>query len=79
VENFDWSWILAALSIAGTVFNVKKSVICFYLWAIGEIFWTIFDIRNGAYGRAFLDVVHFGFAIWGIFEWSEKNEQIKLK
>jgi nicotinamide riboside transporter PnuC len=75
LENLDYSWILAALSITGTVFNVKKKAVCFYLWATGEIFWMILDFRNNQYGRVFLDAVHFGMAIWGIFSWKKGDEK----
>jgi nicotinamide riboside transporter PnuC len=74
MNNFDYSWILAALSITGTIFNVKKMVVCFYLWAIGEIFWIILDFTNHQYGRVFLDSVHFIMALWGIYDW-----QIRVK
>ncbi|MDR1628547.1 MAG: nicotinamide mononucleotide transporter [Oscillospiraceae bacterium] len=77
--NFDWSWLLALLSITGTIFNIKKKVVCFYLWALGEVFWIIFDFRNGQYGRVFLDFVHLGMAFWGIHSWGEGEEKCKLK
>jgi nicotinamide riboside transporter PnuC len=72
----DWAWLLAALSITGTVFNVKKKVACFYIWAFGEIFWVILDLKNGCYGRVFLDAVHFGMAIWGIYGWRKKDGEL---
>jgi nicotinamide riboside transporter PnuC len=74
MNSFDYSWFLAMLSITGTVFNVKKKVICFYLWAIGEIFWMILDFANHQYGRVFLDSVHFIMALWGIYDWQIKTK-----
>jgi nicotinamide riboside transporter PnuC len=70
--NFDISWPLALLSITGTVFNIKKKVICFYIWAIGEFFWIALDLSNGQHGRAFLDVVHLGMDVWGIYSWGKE-------
>ena len=75
----DITWILAVLSLSGNIFNVKRKVTCFYIWAIGEIFWFILDVNSGTYGRAFLDLVQFIMAIWGIIEWKRgemKREKI---
>lgn len=32
---FDITWLLAVLSLSGNVFNIKKNVVCFYIWAVG--------------------------------------------
>ena len=69
----DITWFLAVLSLLGNVFNVKKKVTCFYIWALGEIFWFILDCTNKTYGRAFLDLVQLIMAVWGIFEWKAKT------
>jgi len=74
MKSFDITWILAAISISGNAFNVKKKVICFYIWSFAEILWLILDVCNGVYGRAFLDLVQLGFAVWGIYEWQFKNK-----
>ena len=73
MDNFDITWILTILSLTGSFLNVKKKVACFYLWAIGEVFWLILDISNRVYGRAFLDLTQLAFALWGIKEWKDKN------
>jgi hypothetical protein len=31
---FDFTWIIAVISITGIFFNIKKKVICFYLSGI---------------------------------------------
>lgn len=72
MNSFDITWILAVVSLSGNIFNVKKQVACFYIWAIGEVFWFALDIHNGTYGRAFLDLVQFVLAIWGIIEWRKQ-------
>ena len=45
--DFDITWILTALSLSGSIFNVKKKVVCFYIWSVCEIFWLILDIEVG--------------------------------
>ncbi len=75
----DITWILAILSLFGNIFNVKKKVVCFYIWAIGEIFWFALDLTNKTYGRAFLDLVQLIMAIWGIIEWKKGGKNVKNK
>ena len=67
-------WIITFISLAGTVLNVRKNILCFYLWSVGNIAWLTYDIASGLYSRAVLDVVHLAFAIWGIFAWREEKD-----
>jgi nicotinamide riboside transporter PnuC len=59
--------------LTGTVLNVKKNVLCFYLWAVGNVAWLVYDLLTGLYSRAMLDLIQLGFALWGIWEWSRKR------
>lgn len=79
MNNFDITWLLAILSLSGNIFNIKKSVICFYIWVIGEICWLTLDINNGVFGRAFLDLTQLIFALWGIYEWQIKKDNKNTK
>ena len=67
-----FTWAITTVCLAGTILNVKKNIICFYLWTFGNLAWLVFDLRSGLYSRAVLDVVQLGFSIWGIFEWRKK-------
>ena len=64
-----FTWVFMAISLAGTALNVRKNVLCFYLWSVGNLAWLGFDVASGLYSRAVLDIVHLAFAIWGIFAW----------
>ncbi|MDR3179243.1 MAG: nicotinamide mononucleotide transporter family protein [Oscillospiraceae bacterium] len=70
---FDFTWVVAIISITGTFFNIKKKVFCFYLWSICEAICFILDIQNYQYGRAFLDIFSFGMNIYGIILWTKEN------
>ena len=69
----DVTWILTAISLMGTVFNIRKKIICFYIWLIGDLLWCIFDLMSGTNGRATLDVIQIILSICGILSW--KKEQ----
>ena len=68
----DVTWILAFISIIGTVFNIRKKVACFYIWMFGDVLWLIFDMLNGYYGRASLDFLQVILAFLGIVCWNKE-------
>ncbi len=68
-----FTWTITAVSLTGTVLNVRKSIWCFYLWGIGNIAWLAFDLWSGLFSRAVLDTVQLAFAMWGIIAWSKKH------
>ncbi len=67
------SWITTAICLTGTVLNVKKINMCFWLWLIGNILWLCIDIYNGLWSRAILDIVQGVLALWGIIEWNKSK------
>ena len=69
-----FSWFISILCLIGSVFNVKKSIWCFYLWGLGNIGWLFFDAYNGVWGRVILNIVQLYLCIWGIIEWRKKNK-----
>lgn len=69
------SWLTTAICLIGTILNVKKINLCFYLWLIGNILWLCIDVYNGLWSRALLDIVQGILAVWGIIEWrTQKND-----
>ena len=64
-----FTWLFTAISLTGTFLNIRKNILCFYLWAVGNIAWLGFDVATGLFSRAVLDAVHLAFALWGIFAW----------
>ena len=68
-----FTWAITIISLTGTILNVKKNALCFWLWAFGNTAWLSYDLWLGLYSRAALDVVQLAFAIWGIVAWKKKN------
>lgn len=73
-EFLDITWGLAVISITGSIFNIKKNVLCFYFWCFCEFLCFIIDINNKQYGRAFLDMFCFAINIYGIIAWSKEKK-----
>ncbi len=72
--NFDFTWIIAIISIAGSFLNVRKNVISFYLWALTEVMCFVIDVKNAQFGRAFLDTFSFCMNIYGIISWGREDK-----
>ena len=70
-------WALTAVSLTGTVLNIRKNIWCFYIWLIGDILWCTLDFTSDTYGRALLDFVQVILAICGIVSWKKPKELIK--
>ena len=68
-----FTWFITILSLAGTILNVKKNALCFWLWAFGNTAWLSYDLYLRTYSRAALDAVQLVFAIWGIIAWKRKR------
>ena len=68
-----FTWAVTVLSLTGTALNVRRNIWCFYLWAVGNIAWLVYDLLTGLYSRAMLDLLQLGFALWGILEWSRNR------
>lgn len=69
------SWILVVLSLLGNVFVIRKNVIGQWMWAISNIGWVGFNIWLGANSQAFLFLVYFLMAVWGIYSWTKDDQK----
>jgi hypothetical protein len=68
-------WVLTAASLTGNMFNCLRWRMCFMIWIVCNIGWTVIDVQNGAYSRAILDTVQICFSVFGYIEWG-KHEDI---
>ena len=68
------TWCVTALSIVGTVLNIKKQKCCFAIWCATNGFWAVYDFIIGAYAQAALFAVYLGLSLWGLWEWRCDHE-----
>ena len=71
---FDYTWIVAIASIIGTVAIVYQKRWCFYIWALTNGFWAVYDLCLGLYSQAAVYIVHLLLAVWGLWKWSKENK-----
>lgn len=69
------TWIVATMSVTGTVLNIYKNRACFYIWAVTNFSWMVYDFWIGAYAQSTLFAVYFVLAIWGIIQWGKSSDE----
>jgi len=69
------TWIIAGLSIAGVILNIKKCRWCFLIWLVTNSAWMIYDFTIGAYAQSALFAVYACLAVWGLAEWQVKQHK----
>lgn len=74
-------WLVTILSITGVILNIYKNKWCFVIWSITNFSWMIIDFYKGIYAQAFLFLVYFLLAIYGLIKWSveECKKKVSLK
>ena len=66
-------WAITIMSLVGVVLNIKKRKECFYIWAVTNFAWMVYDFSIGAFAQSALFGVYFVLAIWGIIEWNSEG------
>jgi hypothetical protein len=65
----DWTWLITAGAIGGTVANIYKKQWCFIVWLGTNSAWMIYDFNKGLYSQSFLFAVYVLLAVWGLIQW----------
>jgi nicotinamide riboside transporter PnuC len=63
------TWLLTFFSLIGVILNIHKRKECFYIWAVTNFAWAIYDFIIGATAQGVLFTVYFILAIYGIIKW----------
>jgi nicotinamide riboside transporter PnuC len=71
----DWTWGITLVSIIGTVANIYKKSWCFIIWLFTNFTWMMIDFRAGLYAQAFLFLIYFLLAVWGLYQWRIKDTE----
>jgi nicotinamide riboside transporter PnuC len=65
----NWTWLITAASIIGTVANVNQQAWCFWIWLVTNTLWTVVHYRKKQYSSAFLFAFYTVLAVWGLIRW----------
>lgn len=72
-----FSWSMVAISLLGTVLNVRGNACCWYVWAIGNMGWIIVGLGSQVYSLAALQAVYLAMNFWGVKAWKEKGNELQ--
>lgn len=68
------TYIMAGITLAGSVFNAKKLRIGFALWGITNAWWIYRNIVIGEYAQAVVYVANLCISIYGFVSWSKNAD-----
>lgn len=69
--NSNWIWLVAVLSIIGTILNIKKKRLCFVIWIFSNSCLVVYNIHIWEYQQATLFFVYLCLSIWGVITWKK--------
>lgn len=70
------TYIMAGITLAGSVFNAKKLRIGFLLWSISNIWWIWRNIVISEYAQSVVYVVNLCISLYGFIKWSTPYRSI---
>jgi len=71
--NFDFTYLITAASIIGTIANIYKKRWCFMIWLFTNSAWCVIDTMHGLYAQSMLFVVYTILAVWGLIQWRKEQ------
>lgn len=72
-----FEWLLTALSIIGTLYNLQKRAAGWVIWTISNAGWIATFAMKGLLAEATLFSVYLVLSVYGIFKWWQPRDQKK--
>lgn len=66
------TWVLFIVSFVGAIFNIKKRILGFVIWAGADVVFVAMYIYTETYASAVLFLMYTLVNLWGIYKWSKK-------
>jgi len=73
------SWLMSGVALAGTIINAERNKLGFVFWIVSNLYMTIRFAVISEYAQMILFFIYFILAIRGLYSWSKKEENGKLK
>lgn len=67
------SWFAMFFSLAGVYLNAKKRRVSWLVWLVANASWATVGYRIHDYPMMLVQIIYFGFGIYGWFQWREKK------
>jgi nicotinamide riboside transporter PnuC len=64
--------IVTVLAVTGVILNNQREKSCFYFWMVSNLLSAMIHLQSGVYSLMFRDVIFWGLAFVGLWQWSLK-------
>lgn len=71
----EWTWIITAISLSGTIINIYKHSSCFVLWLISNTAWCAWNFHIGQIPLACQFGVYVILSIIGLTKWRKEEKE----
>jgi nicotinamide riboside transporter PnuC len=71
----EQEWVLTALSIIGSWYNIQKRSSCWLIWSLANVGWIISFSLKEMYPQATLFIVYLCISLYGWAKWSDNNSK----
>ncbi len=65
------SWVLFVVSFIGAIYNIKKRILGFVIWASADVVFVTMYIYTAMYSSAVLFLMYTLVNLYGIYKWSK--------
>jgi len=72
-----FSWSMVAISLGGTVMNIRGNPWCWYVWSVGNAGWIAVGLGSQVYSLAALQGIYLLMNVWGVRSWSKAHKEIQ--
>lgn len=68
------SYIAAIFSLLGIWFNIKKNVVCWFLFMLSDSLWLTYSITTKQWAMTFTHIVFMMVNFYGFITWSKAKD-----
>ena len=69
------TYIVTAVTMIGTIANSLQKRWCFYIWAVTNTFWLVYNMVIGQHAQGLIYALNLIMSVVGLVPWKRKGGQ----
>jgi len=69
------TYIVTAVTMIGTIANSLQKRWCFYIWAVTNTFWLVYNMVIGQHAQGLIYALNLIMSVVGLVQWKRKGGQ----
>lgn len=69
------TYIVTAVTMIGTIANSLQKRWCFYIWAVTNTFWLVYNMVIGQHAQGLIYALNLIMSVIGLVQWKRKGGQ----